>query len=39
VEPSECQAVGQRWLTPGELLVRDRLITQWTGWPYLSEGR
>jgi hypothetical protein len=29
VQPSECQAVGQRWLTPAEHEVVDRLVNQW----------
>jgi hypothetical protein len=31
VKPSECQAVGQRWLTPEEHDAQERLIIQWSG--------
>jgi hypothetical protein len=31
VQPSECQAVGQHWLTPEEHDVQEHLVTQWSG--------
>ena len=31
VRPSECQAVGQHWLTPEEHDTQERLIIQWSG--------
>lgn len=30
VQPSECQAVGQHWLTPEEMNAQERLVDEWT---------
>ena len=37
VQPSECQAVGQHWLTPEEHDVQERLVTQWSGAARAAE--
>ena len=31
VQPSECQVVGQHWLTPEEHDAQERLVTDWSG--------
>jgi hypothetical protein len=37
VQPAECQAVGQRWLTVEEHELQRRLVTDWTGEPSTEE--
>jgi hypothetical protein len=37
VQPSECQAVGQHWLTPDELRDQERVVTEWSERPSVQE--
>jgi hypothetical protein len=39
VQPSECQAVGQHWLTPDEEKAQERVVTEWSERPSSEEDR